>query len=64
MIVAMADDEQVTCRAQESENCMDGWPVARAYPDGIEEDFTWDGSSVVCDECFIALGCPNDADLP
>lgn len=53
--------ETLYCRAQESDRCMDGWPLDEAYVDGpIEDDATWDGASVICDECFLVVGGYED----
>lgn len=43
---------------------MDGLDTERVYgPDeGMDADSTFDGQTVVCDACYIALGTPNAAD--
>jgi hypothetical protein len=52
----MSNPSEVACRAQASEECLDGYHVDRVYPDGIALDNTWDGFTVVCDPCFNAKG--------
>lgn len=45
----------IRCRAKVSESCQDGRPVGDVYEDGMSDDSTWDGSSVVCDFCYIIV---------
>ena len=44
---------------------MDGWPEVEAYvaADGLKADTTWNGTSVVCDNCYLELGCPDPREL-
>lgn len=58
-------ERKVACRAQVSERCMDGWPEVEAYvaADGLKTDTTWNGRSVVCDHCYLELGCPDPREL-
>jgi hypothetical protein len=30
--------------------------------EGMADDGTWDGETVVCDSCYIALGQPTSSD--
>lgn len=56
----------ITCRAQITENCFDGDPCARQFGEDLpmSEDGTFDGKSIVCDSCYVMLGCPTNAELP
>lgn len=59
--------ETINCRVKKSPNCYHGKPTAESAMDpegdGMQEDGTWDGESVVCDACYIAIGMPtNNAD--
>jgi hypothetical protein len=53
----MADSTK--CRAQVHEACEDGVQSRHWRDDG-----TFDGATVVCDPCYIALGTPVNEDLP
>ena len=55
----------IRCRAQVSEACCDGKiDEARIYDSGVmSEDGTWNGTTVVCDACYIAIGQPRLEDL-
>jgi hypothetical protein len=51
---------EIRCRSKKSLDCYDGKEEATIYgEDGQEEDGTWDGESVVCDACYIAIGQPS-----
>lgn len=56
----------IVCRAQVDPDCYHGSPTARQFDEDLpmDEDGTYDGSSIVCDACYIALGTPLNADLP
>jgi hypothetical protein len=45
----------VICRAQVSPVCIHGASIPDTYPDGVSDDSTFDGRSVVCDACYIAV---------
>lgn len=50
---------KIVCRSQKSRDCYDGKDEERIYgEDGMSTDGTFDGSSVVCDPCYIAIGQP------
>jgi len=51
--------DTVVCRARKSKSCYHGRPIESVYPDGMEDDGTFDGESVVCDACYIAGGQPS-----
>ena len=51
----------IRCRSRVSESCYDGKDEQGVYGedgDGQDSDGTWDGESVICDPCYIALGQP------
>lgn len=49
----------IVCRGRVSPDCYDGESALRCYEEGdMREDGTWDGETVLCDPCYIALGCP------
>lgn len=54
-------NELIACRSKRASDCLDGKLVKSIMgPDvELEEDGTWDGSTVVCDSCYIALGQPS-----
>lgn len=55
---------QIACRAKVSKNCYDGMSEESVYPDGDQrDDGTWDGETVCCDACYMALGGPLNAEL-
>lgn len=55
--------ETVNCRSRLSEHCYHGRPSDEVYPDdGMSDDSTYDGQTVVCDACYIALGQPTSGD--
>lgn len=48
----------IRCRARLGDQpCYDGSPITRQIPDGarMSEDGTWDGETIVCDACYLAL---------
>lgn len=45
----------IRCRAKVSESCLDGRPEEGVYDDGMDDDATWDGATVVCDPCYIRV---------
>lgn len=54
--------EVIRCRATLVPACYDGEPSGPVYDDdeedgvtGMAGDGTWDGQSVICDPCYIAL---------
>lgn len=50
----------IKCRSKKSASCYDGKPEEQIYgEDGQSSDGTWDGQSVVCDACYIAVGQPS-----
>lgn len=51
-------DNTIVCRARQSKSCYHGRAIAGVYPDGMEDDGTWNGESVVCDPCYIKGGQP------
>ena len=47
------------CRSRKAVDCYDGQPEERFYGEmGMDTDGTWDGETVVCDACYIAIGQP------
>ena len=52
---------EINCRSRRSPSCLHGKPEERIYGKGAsqDEDGTWDGESVVCDACYIAMGQPS-----
>lgn len=54
--------ERITCRSRAAMDCYDGRPAAEVYPEGQDDDGTWDGETVVCDACYIWLGQPTSGD--
>lgn len=55
-------EETVNCRSRVSSHCYHGRPESAVYEDGQDEDGTWDGSTVICDACYIAIGQPLRGD--
>lgn len=49
---------KIACRSQLSKHCYEGMPEKPTYLEGIQDDGTWDGETVICDPCYIALGQP------
>lgn len=54
---AMTKDQIIVCRARVSERCLQGKPMSTMVgePGSMAEDGTYDGSSIVCDSCYVAL---------
>lgn len=53
--------ETINCRSRKSPDCYHGKPTAEIMDpegDGMAEDGTWDGETVLCDACYIAEGMP------
>lgn len=51
---------EVRCRSKRSKGCYDGHNAEAIYGDhGMAEDGTFDGTTVVCDACYIAAGQPS-----
>ena len=48
---------QIHCRARVTGECLDGQPTAVQFGEDVSmaEDGTFDGRSIVCDACYIAL---------
>lgn len=45
---------KVQCRARISPDCMHDRDIRQVYgEDGMADDSTWDGHSVVCDACYL-----------
>lgn len=53
----------ITCRSKVSEACKHDASIRDFYTDVREyrDDGTYDSrdSSIVCDSCYVALGCPS-----
>lgn len=58
------DGETINCRSKKSPHCQHGRPIAETSMDpegdGMAEDGTWDGETVLCDACYIAEGMPTN----
>lgn len=62
----------VVCRARIVQSCLHGRPEEAVYPESKtqSEDGTWNGRSVICNSCYVALlpytpdGMGLLADLP
>jgi hypothetical protein len=53
-------DGKIHCRTKASAGCYDGKSEVAVYGDGgMEEDSTFDGRTVCCDACYIAIGQPS-----
>lgn len=52
--------EVIKCRSRVSQACYHGRATGEVYemPSGMADDGTWNGSSVICDACYIAIGQP------
>ena len=48
---------EIVCRAKIAEGCLNGRPSAEQFGEDLplDEDSTFDGESIVCDVCYIAL---------
>jgi hypothetical protein len=53
----MADRYTISCRAQVVPECYHGAPTRKQFAEDLpqSEDGTYDGSTIVCDPCYIAL---------
>lgn len=69
----MTEPVIIHCRAQVHSDCLHGQPsrvqFGEGYMEGVvdpplSEDGTYDGATVVCDPCYMALGAPTHAELP
>ena len=49
--------EKLVCRAKISPACYDGQDGKQLFGDdwGMAEDGTYDGETIICDPCYIAL---------
>jgi hypothetical protein len=63
----------IVCRARVSRACLHGQPSRKQFGAGymegvpdppLSEDGTFDGESICCDPCYLALGGPLNAELP
>ena len=47
----------IRCRARVHERCYDGRPTEVQFDEDLpmSEDGTWDGETIVCDACYVAL---------
>lgn len=58
---------EIRCRAKISPECYDGKDEFDGIYDpdgpGMSEDGTWNGKTVVCDACYIAIGTPTNDQL-
>jgi hypothetical protein len=53
-------DEVIRCRAKIAERCYDGKLSESVYGKvGMRDDTLFDGETVICDVCYIALGQPG-----
>lgn len=53
-------DRTIKCRSKKSKSCYDGKSEKSIYgEEEMESDGTWDGESIVCDACYIAIGQPS-----
>lgn len=52
--------ETIVCRAQVADHCYDGKESDSVYGEvGMAGDALFDGTSVICDVCYIELGQPS-----
>lgn len=60
--MSIPGEESINCRARKSPKCEHGRPTGasdmNSDGDGMCEDGTWDGETVVCTACYIAIGMP------
>lgn len=60
------EGETINCRVKKAKACSHGKPTRETSMDpegdGMAEDGTWDGQSVICDACYIAIGMPTSND--
>jgi hypothetical protein len=47
----------IKCRARISARCLDGQPTRKQFGEDLPmgEDGTYDGQTIVCDACYVAL---------
>jgi hypothetical protein len=47
----------IACRARLVDGCYHGTPTRRQFDANLpmDEDNTWDGETIVCDPCYIAI---------
>lgn len=61
--MSIPEGERINCRARKSPKCYHGKPTIKSDMDpdgdGMREDGTWDGESIVCSTCYIATGMPT-----
>lgn len=64
--MAIPGGETINCRVKKAQACAHGKPTTETAMDpegdGMAEDGTWDGESVICDACYIAIGMPTSGD--
>lgn len=65
--MSIPEGETINCRVRKSSSCYHGRLTTQTSMDpegdGMAEDGTWDGETVVCDHCYITIGMPtNNAD--
>jgi len=54
------EGERIVCRVKKSPRCYDGRSSFPLYDEeGMAGDGTYDGESVICDACYIAIGTPS-----
>lgn len=62
--MSIPDGETINCRSKRSPNCQHGDLTVKSAMDpegdGMAEDGTWDGETVLCDPCYIAEGMPTN----
>lgn len=48
---------RIVCRARVSADCYHGKPTRTQFGDDLpmDEDGTYDGSSLICDSCYVRL---------
>ena len=61
--MAVPEGETINCRVRTAKGCTHGKSTATdsgmdPEGDGMCEDGTWDGESVVCTACYIEEGMP------
>lgn len=66
--MAVPKGETINCRSKRSPNCYHGKLTIDSAMDpegdGMAEDGTYDGESVVCDACYIDIGMPTNNENP
>jgi hypothetical protein len=57
-----AEGERTVCRVKRVAACYDGVPSLHVHgPEGMADDSTHDGQSVICAPCCIEIGRPTVA---